>query len=466
MTIRSRLTRWFTGIVSVLLLVFCLVLYGIAEQLREREYRERLRQEALTSVDLLFGRETISLALFKLLDKNKLTVLNEEEIIIYDYKNQIRYESGTDYLAVDRAMLNRVRLEKEVHWREGDREIVGTVFADRFNRFVVFASAIDKYGYNKQRSLSILLVLGWLLATVATFGAGHFFAGRSLQPLRRIIGRIDGITAAQLTQRLPTSPDQDEIDQLSDRFNQMLDRLEASFKTQQAFVSHASHELRTPLTAMSGQLEVSLMAENTEAEWRETLTSVLEDVRELTRLTNGLLALAKISVDGPAIRMAPLALDELVWKVRADLLRLHPHYQVLVTMGETDVPEPRSDWTLIASEALLYTVLLNLLENGCKFSPDHLVRVLLSHRPDALAIQVNNRGREMPVPELAQLFTPFWRGSNAQGIPGHGVGLSLTQRIIERHKGRIEVESDTDHGTTFTVTLPRQPDRAAQQIAF
>ena len=417
MTIRTRLTLWFTGIVSVLLLVFCLVLYGVANTLREREYRERLREEALTSVELLFGRETISPALFKLLDKNNMTVLNEEEIIIYDYKNQIRYESGTDYLALDRATLNRVRLEKEVHWREGDREIVGTVFTDRFNRFVVFASAVDKYGFSKQRSLSVLLALGWLLATLATFGAGRFFAGRSLQPLRHVIGRIDGITAAQLTQRLPTRSDHDEIDQLSDRFNQMLDRLEASFTTQQAFVSHASHELRTPLTAISGQLEVSLLAHDSEAALRATITSVLDDVRGLTKLTNGLLALAKISVDGAAIRVAPLALDELVWTVRADLLRMHPTYQVLVTLAN-DGPEQPANWHLTASEALLYTVLLNLLENGGKFSPDQVVRVNLTYTPELLTIRVNNRGGGAVGPGVDPVVYAFLAGHQRAGYSG------------------------------------------------
>jgi signal transduction histidine kinase len=455
MTIKSRLTLWFTGLVSALLLVFCVVLYIVAERHRAREYRERLREEALTSVELLFGRETISPDLLKFLDLNHMTVLNEEEIIIYDYKNKIRYESGTDYLDVDRATLDRVRLENEVYWREGNREIVGTVFTDRFNRFVVFASAIDKYGFAKQRDLAWLLGIGWLLVTVASFGVGRFLAGRSLQPIRRVIGRIDGIQPNKLDQRLPTGPDNDEIDQLSDRFNQMLDRLEAAFRMQQAFVSHASHELRTPLTAMSGQLEVSLLTDEDPAELRATIGSVLDDVRGLTKLTNGLLSLAKVGVDAAAVRMTAFPLDELVWTVRDEVLRLHPNYQVIVTLdvpgSTTNVP----DWQLTASEPLLHTALLNLMENGGKFSPDHRVSVQLAHMGTSLRVSVHNDGPPIPAEELPKLFAPFQRGSNAQGIPGHGVGLSLTQRIIQLHKGRLDVASGEGQGTTFTLTLPK-----------
>jgi signal transduction histidine kinase len=453
MTIRSRLTLWFTGLVSALLLVFCVVLYVLAERHRAREYRERLREEALTSVELLFGRETISPDLFKLLDLNHMTVLTDEEIIIYDYKNQIRYESGTDYLAVDRATLDRVRLENDVYWRDGKREIVGTVFTDRFNRFVVFASAIDKYGFAKQRDLAWLLGIGWLLVTVASFGVGRFLAGRSLQPIRRVIGRIDGISATQLDQRLPTSPDHDEIDQLSARFNQMLDRLEAAFRMQQAFVSHASHELRTPLTAMSGQLEVSLLTDSTPAEFRDTIGSVLDDVRGLTRLTNGLLSLAKVGVDTSAVRMTRFALDDLLWAVRGEVLRLHPDYQISVALDTppTDVP----NWQLTASEPLLHTALLNLLENGGKFSPDRRVSVRLMQQPTTLQVSVHNDGPPIPANELPNLFAPFQRGTNALGTSGHGVGLSLTQRIVQLHKGRLDVASGEDIGTTFTLSLPK-----------
>ncbi|MEZ0483987.1 HAMP domain-containing sensor histidine kinase [Fibrella aquatica] len=453
MTIRSRLTLWFTGIVSVLLLVFCLVLYVVAGELRQREFRDRLREEALTSVKLLYGRQAINLELFKLLDLNHMTVLNDEEIIIYDDTDQIRYESGTDYLDVNKATLDRVRREKEIFWREGDREIVGTLFANQQSRFVVFSSGVDKYGFTKQRNFTRILQIGWLVATLATLAAGWFFAGRSLYPLRRVIGRIDGITATNLDQRLPTSADEDEIDQLSTRFNQMLDRLQKAFQTQQAFVSHASHELRTPLTAISGQLEVSLMTEDDPAELKETITSVLDDVRGLAKLTNGLLSLAKVGVDASALRMAPFALDELLWKVRAEVLRLHPDHQVVVMLD--DVPGKMLSWQLTGNESLLSTVLLNLLENGGKFSPDHRVVVHLGQHLNLFIIRVHNQGKPIRTEELPQLFDPFWRGSNAQGIAGHGVGLSLAHRIVQLHKGRIEVESKEGFGTLFTLSLPQ-----------
>lgn len=452
MTIRTRLTLLFTLIVSVSLLLFCGTIYFFAERYRTREFHERLREEALTSAELLFGRETISPELYKLLDRNQLTVLHQEEIIIYDYLNRIVYESGTDYLNVPRTVLDRVRLEGEVYWREDEREIVGTRFADQSNRFVVFASAIDKYGFKKQRNLGYLLVAGWLLGTGVVFGLGRFFAGRALRPINRVIGRIDAVTASRLDLRLEEGPEQDEIAQLSRRFNRMLDRLEAAFRTQRAFVSNASHELRTPLTAITGQLEVALLADDDPTELRATLGSVLDDVRQLNRLTNGLLSLAEVNVDETTARLSPLALDELLWQVRSELLKARPEYTVRVSLQVS--PDAAPPLTVLGHPVLLRSAVFNLLENGCKFSPDHAVNVTLRTDGPAVALDVHNGGTPIAPEELPDLFRPFWRGRNAHGVAGHGIGLPLVERIVRLHQGKLSVESNAGQGTTFTLSLP------------
>lgn len=449
MTIRIRLTLLFGLIVSGLVLIFCLLIYFFARQYRKEEFQQRLRAEALTSVELLFGKETISPELFRLLDKNQVTVLSHEEIIIYDYQNKIVYESGNDYLDVSVQTLNRVRLEKEIYWRTDNREIVGIAYTDPINRFVVFASAVDQYGFSKLRNLAFLLSTGWLLMSGLVFVAGWFYAGRSLHPIQRIISGVDEITASRLDLRLPEGTKQDELMQLSHRFNQMLDRIEEAFQIQRSFVSHASHELRTPLTAITGQIQVALLARDEPEQLYEMLQSVLDDVKEMNRLTNGLLALASLNMDEKTHEFTPVALDELLWQVRSELLKTHADYSVHVFSEST-----HSHWNVYASEVLLRTALVNLMENGCKFSPDRAVSVLLKSEPDCFLISFHTQGAFIPADELPQIFKPFQRGSNARHVRGHGIGLSLTDRIIRQHRGRLTVESDEQTGTLFTVALP------------
>lgn len=450
MTIRTRLTLLFTTIVSALLLLFGVVLYLLSEKYRQREYHDRLRAEATTSAELMFGQQAISPEVFKLLDKNQMTVLTQEEIIIYDYKNEIVYESGTDYIDVSPARLNQIRLDGDVYWREGKREIAGVIFGRSPNRFVVLASAVDIYGFRKQRGLIWLLAGGWLLSTLIVFMAGRFFAGRALLPVRRFIAGIDTITASQLSNRLSEGTDADEIAQLTQRFNQMLDRLEDAFRLQRTFVSNASHELRTPLTAITGQLEVALLAGDSEEDLREMIRSVLDDVRDLNRLTNGLLSLANVSLDESAVKLTAVSLDDLVWQTQADLRRMRPGTTILVDLG----PNESGNWTLNGSESLLRTALVNLIENGVKFSSDHTASVRLSVDTGFFMIRIHNNGSFIPESELAEIFKPFRRGTNGQHVPGHGIGLSLTQRIVQLHRGRLTVKSDPDAGTTFSLTLP------------
>lgn len=453
MTIRTRLTVLFTAVVSILLLLFCIVIYVLVERHRQTQFYERLRAEATTSAELLYGKATLSPELFKLLDKNHLTVLNEEELIIYDYRDSLVYESGTDYLKVDKTLLNRVRLENEVRWNEGPREVVGVLFADQYNRFVVFASAIDKYGYSEARNLLWVLGIGWLFGSFIVFLVGWFYAYRALLPLKKLIGRVDAITASRLDLRVDVGDTRDEIGQLAERFNRMLDRLEEAFQLQRAFVSNASHELRTPLTAITGQIEVALMDDNPQ-EWQDTLRSVLDDARQLNRLSNGLLSLAKVSMEESAVKLSEVYLDEVFWQVRSELLKAHPGYVIKVDLA--NFSNESTHFSVLGNEPLLQIALTNLLENGAKFSPDNTVEVRFQQVSNVVEVHFFNRGPAIPPDELPLIFKPFRRGSNARTVAGHGIGLSLTERIIKLHHGLLSVESIPDRGTTFVIILPKK----------
>ncbi|WP_080056423.1 sensor histidine kinase [Spirosoma aerolatum] len=450
MSLRNRLTLFFTTIVSVALALFCLLLYLVAERYRETEFQNRLRAEALTAGHLLVGRERIGPSLYKLMDKNQLTVLPDEEIIIYNGKNQLAYESGTDYLTLTEAMLSQIRKKKQVNWKKGDRQIVGLLFIDDQIPFVIIASAVDTYNLRTIQNFAKLLGLGWFLMTGLMVVAGRLFAGRTLQPISQINRQIDDITALNLSHRLPEGDQADELAQLAHRFNRMLNRLEDAFRLQRLFVSHASHELRTPLTAITGQLEVSLLADDDPDELRATIRSVLDDVRGLNRMTNGLLALTNASMDSSTVPMGTVHIDTLFEQIRQEFQRLHPDYTLQISLADVT----KTHWQVLGNESLLRTAFVNLLDNAGKFSDNHSVSVSLLSEVASVQVKVHNTGSVIPADQLTAIFVPFQRGRNAGGQPGYGIGLPLTERIIQIHKGTIEVESSTESGTTFTVTLP------------
>ncbi len=458
MTIRIRLTLLFGLIVSGLWCVFCLLIYFSTQQYRQMEFRERLRAEAHNSVELLFAKEIIPSELFRLLDKNQLTVLYQEEIIIYNAQNQIVYESGTDYLNVSAQILDQVRREKEIYWQNGNREIVGVAYTDSQKQLVVFASAIDRYGFSKMQNQAFVLFVGGLLMSLVVFVAGWFYSGRVLKPIQRMITGIDAITASELNVRLPEGDKQDELMQLSHRFNQMLDRLEEAFRVQRSFVAHASHELRTPLTAITGQIQVALLAKDDPGQLYIMLESILEDVREMNQLTHGLLMLTSLNIDEQTRGFTLVSLNELLGQIRHELNTKYPNYHIHISLPENHLS---ADWNLLANEVLLRTAFWNLMENGCKFSPQHTVWISLQVAKPTLKTEKGSRiivfhtkDSFIPAADLSQVVKPFYRGSNAHQVAGHGIGLSLTDRIIGLHQGQLLVESAETTGTVFTVILP------------
>ena len=451
MTIRTRLTLLFTSIVSTLLIIFCVAIYLQNEFHRQIEFKNRLREEARTSVEILFGKDDISPDLLKLMDKNQMTVLSEEEIVIYDVTDKIVYESGTDYLDIQPDILKKIRQEKEVFFQQKNREVLGIIFKNGNQELVVVSSANDKYGLSEQRNLGLMLGFGGLLMVGLVCLAGWVFAGRSLNPIKKIIKKVDNIGASQLNIRLDEGNKKDEIAQLAQRFNRMLDRLEKAFKLQRSFVSHASHELRTPLTAITGQIQVSLLAEDDPQELKLMIQSVLEDVQQLNRLTNNLLDLTSIDSDDTVLKLSRVNVAEIIWQIRSDILRKNPICEIITKLDIS--PDLLTE--VQAQEELLYLALLNLIENGVKFSPNHHVEVVLKANIQKIMISFHNAGTPIPAGELSKIFEPFKRGSNSRNIKGHGVGLSLTKRIIQLHEGQVTVQSSGSEGNTFMVVLPR-----------
>ena len=433
MSIRTKMTMLFLSIVTILLLAFCITIYFLSEVYRQKEYKTRLRQEALTAATVLFNKEEVSPDLLKLLARNQMTVLNKEEIIILNNKNEIIYQSGLENSDIKKSIITDIKSKKELFWQKDEIEKYGMVFKNKNQEYIVIASAVDKYGLSKQQILAWLLGCGGILVLILSAIGGWFFAGGLLRPMQQMIKEIDNINASHLNLRLSHDNNKDELAQLASRFNEMLDRLQKAFNAQRSFVSHASHELRTPLTAITGQIQVSLLANDNADELRLMAKSVLEDVNQLNKLTNNLLDLTSIDADDTNIKVTLINIVELLWQVRNEILKNHNNYKILIALDENEEHLPE----IYANESLIYTALINLVENGVKFSPDHTIYIKLILSANQVIITFQNKSEVISNLELESLFQPFIRGTNSKNTSGHGVGLSLTRRIVQLHKGSL-----------------------------
>lgn len=452
MPIRTRLALAFIVIVALILLASSFAIYFFSADYREEEFYSRLNNKANTIAGLLIEVEQVDAELLKIISGKDAGTLPEEKVIIYNYQNDVMYSTDTEgFLHITEELIDRVRLEDEVRFTQEKHEVIGVMYTDQYDRFVVFAGAIDRFGLSKLRNLRTILFIVFGISMVIVFIAGRIYAGRALEPISRLIKGIAGVDYQNLNRSLDEGNGQDEIAQLTQSFNNMLRRLEAAFKMQRNFVANASHELRTPLTAITGQLEVVLMKSRSGEEYKEALESVLEDIKNLNVTSDRLLLLAQASSETTEINFTHVRIDDVLWQAQAELLKRKPNYIVDINFGA--LLDDERAITVLGNDNLLKTVFLNLLDNGCKFSDNHTVRVFLNVKFNIVNIEVSDSGRGISPVDLPHIFEPFYRSHNAITVRGHGIGLSLVERIIKMHKGNIKVESELGKGTRFTINL-------------
>jgi len=452
MTIQTRIAGQFSLIVATILIVFSVVVYLTSATYRQEEFYERLKQKARTTVRLLVEVKEIDRNLLKIIDRNTITELLGEKVLVFDSRNRLIYASVDDEVIHYNPDLRRqVRLKQEIEIHDGDNELAGLLVDERGESLVVLASAYDEFGRSKLANLRRTLIWGLLGGIGMTVGLGLFFAGQSLRPISRINQQVQTITSTNLRQRLDEGNRQDEIDQLAVNFNTVLGQLERAFEQQRSFVSHASHELRTPLTALKSEIQLGMTRRRSVDEHEFILRNLLGDTDRLIGLSNSLLLLARPLTDTGAVTMAPLRVDDVLLEAQQELLNAYPAYHVRIDYATL----PDSDDTMIRGNAmLLRQVFLNLMDNACKYAPDEAVDVRISTNDQFCRVAFIDSGMGIGADELSTIFDPFFRASSALGYAGSGLGLSICRRIVEVHNGQLLVESGVGMGSTFTVLLP------------
>lgn len=280
---------------------------------------------------------------------------------------------------------------------------------------------------------------------------------KTLSPLSRIVKAAQRTDAVNLTERLPISQGQQEIDLLSDAFNGMLGRLESSFETERQttermrrFVADASHELRTPLTSIHGFLEVLLRGAATNPEQlHRALTSMKLESTRINKLVEDLLLLAKLD-QAPELVKVDTSIGKLIHE-------LEPQLHILG--GEREV---RIDASVSISGRCnpdqLKQVVLNLFSNAVQHTDADRgkISLKLAKAGAYAAISITDNGTGIKPEHLPHLFERFYRSefSRTRLSGGAGLGLSITQSIVEAHGGTIEAASIVGEGSTFTVKLP------------
>lgn len=454
MNIRTKLTLRFSIIVATILIVFSASIYYLSSEYRKEEFYSRLESRAITTARLFISVQEVDNKLLRIIDRNSIHAMFQEKVLVFNESNQVVYSSLDDFtLDYSDSLINEIRRREKVEYSQNSNEFVGITYSAGNRKFVVIASAYDRYGNSKLNNLAQVLWAGLFVGLLSTVLFGVVFSRLVLAPLARMNADVSGISAGNLSRRIDEGNKRDEIAQLAINFNKMLERIESAFNIQRQFVSSASHELRTPLNAISSQLQLLLAQRRSSEEYEKALNSLLEDARALVNLTNGLLNLAQFNVDKQRDQFRPVRVDEILFAAQQELGKSRPNYHFQIEYGI--MPDEESQLQIKGDETLLKTAFLNLMDNACKFSGDHSVKITLMAKSNAIEISFEDKGIGIPEEDQKKIFMPFFRGSNARThTQGHGIGLSLSHRIIQLHGGAIEITSTVGQGSDIKAVFP------------
>ena len=311
-----------------------------------------------------------------------------------------------------------------------------------------------------EKSLGGLWKIGVLLLPFALTGSvigGALLTRRLLKPIRDVVATARLITSLNLKERLVEKQSGDEIQDLARTLNEMLERLEVSFKQMVRFTADASHELRTPLTIIRGNLELLLSHRGTlsvylsSEECKETMSQTLEETERVSKIVRQLMELTQLDSGEIELERERFDLSELVGTTTEQMKLLAEDKEICL---EADL-EPQVVFT--GDRYRIKQVLLNLIDNAIKYCPSGSeVNVRLFREAETIVLEVFDNGPGIPPDALRYLFDRFYRLDKARSreLGGCGLGLSICKSICEGHGGRIETRSQRDMGTTFRVTLP------------
>lgn len=329
-------------------------------------------------------------------------------------------------------------------------KVVNSVgLADPVTVFVAIGDEQNEAFLNEYRRIALITSL---LGTLLSLGIGWKVSQKGLEPLKKLSSRVSSIDSRTLNQRLDSQDLPVELHDLTRAFNRSLDRLQDSFERLSNFSTDIAHELRTPLTNMMGEIEVSLARPRNLLEYQNILNSNLEETARLKHIVESLLFLGRT--------------ENLKEKFLAAKLDLLSELNSVIDFFEPAASEGRlkivvennvgSDIFLKADPVLFQRVIVNILSNAIKYSPDGgTIRIELHHRQSEIEIKVVDEGIGISEKDLVHIFERFYRAENRiSGASGFGLGLAIAKSIVELHRGTLEIKSQLSVGTALIIHWP------------
>jgi len=453
MNLKQRFALLFTFFVSVILLISCASIYLLYNDYRKSEFYNRIAIEG-NEVYKIFTKikNTDTKATAALIREVYEKPLFQEKLLIVDkYKRIIFKMPDSNNVVIP--LIDKYKLKiKEYYEFTDENKLQHVVIYKPETELYVYVSGFNNAGYRKLENLQLILTFVFFGSLLLTAIMSFLFVNEAIKPIVSLSIQIQNTNIHNLTERVKINHSNDEIGTIASNFNAMLERLNNAFESQKSFVNHASHELRTPLAIMLSQTEVALRRDQSIDEYKKTLFSLKEDQHHLINLTNSLLMISQndhliFLTDKSLFRVDELLHDSI-------LIAKKIYSDMVIDFSFESIPENQDDLIINGNDALLKSAFFNLIKNAYQYSSNKKLQIKLSVIENSIFIKFFNVGPQLSESEAQKMFIPFFRGGNAGNKKGFGLGLSIIQRILELHYGKLTYLASANDMNEFKVQLP------------
>lgn len=453
MRIRDKILIYFSSTVIVLLAFAFSGIFILFSEYREEEFQQQQNAKIQYTIKLIDKYKQMSAEVSYLLDEQDINDFYDEKLLIYNKDKRLIFAS-LDSLEIDKAnfILNNLSVSNRwIETHDEDYDLIGVYVEHNQSGYYGISKAYDAFGYDKLYFLRNVLIGIFVAISLVVLLISFYLSNLITKPIERFTTRLNQLDfTKESKQTIERDNSSSELNNLTEKFNELLQRTRESFDFQKHSIHHISHELKTPLAILLSELE-RLSFKNDLNEIKNSLDEQIIQVKFLGDTINALLQISKIET-GQHSDFHQLRIDEILFDKIAEINKIFPEFNFEIQFHPKEFTEEKL--IIKGNETLLKQALSNLLMNAGIYSDNQKAEITIDcSLPDEVQIIISNTGKNLSDEEQKHLFTHFFRGENTQGKNGFGLGLALTKRILELHSGNINYTSPQDGLNVFIISL-------------
>lgn len=447
MKIRTRLSIFSSIAFGVVFAFTSMIIYGMYSRKAGQSIYSNLEKTSYITAFFFLEEDELNRTEFAKVQQQFEESVVGNQIQVYDQWNRICY--GDQNTSTPISILDEIRSKKRLAFEYDQSLCFGIFYEDNQGDFVVISRERKELLDGQIQQLLWILLFCFLAGMLAIVLLSRWLSQIAYRPFSKIIQEVKGISTSDLSVQIASPETKDELQDLTDTFNELLAKISETFTIQRNFVSYVSHEFKTPLASMFGNLEVFSLRERSPEEYAQLSEKLITQIYHMEEVLNTLLVLSDLRKDTDL--NLQVRVDELIWEIIAKVSERHTHSKVSVHSSIT--AEHQALLTVTADTTQLFMALFNLIENAVKYSNGKVVDINLFEKDNRLHLSIVDKGIGIPEEELPHVSKPFYRADNASNVQGSGIGLSISLKIFERNNIQYQITSNITTGTTVSLTF-------------